>query len=126
MINTEHYRQIAAAAEATGVSYDTLAARYERGMPIEQVIGSPDAVWINLEQAANIMGTTYGTLTAAKLTDQCLATKSASKKKGASCRGAGRLILRADAMEIARIKREVGVSLQCALKIMRAIKENKL
>ena len=134
MINCDHYRQIADAAALNGGNYDTMAAAYERGTPLERVLLArgreilpADGEWCWMEEAARLMGVTYCTLvgTATVRSYAGLDTKSASKT-GKGVRGCGRLIRRSDAKEVGRIRRELHVSLIVALKIMQAKKDGVL
>ena len=131
MINQEHYRQIAEVAQRNGASFEALAERYENGLSIEQIMLTngrnlllPDEQWITLDQAAAIIGTTTFTFSAIaglKGKDYYgIGTKSRSLKPGAGCRGAGRLVLRADIVELTRIKRAMGISLIMALRVFHA------
>lgn len=134
MINREHYRMIARAAVLNCVSYDTLAEKYEGGMPLDEVLRSnrchtlPDSgEWCWMHEASRIMGCSYLTLVGIGTKNGYLGldTKSASKN-GKKAQGCGRLVRRSDAKEIARIKREVSVSLTTAFKILQAKKDGVL
>jgi hypothetical protein len=134
MINCDHYRQIAEAATINGTNYDTMAAQYEAGTPIETVLLArgrnilpTDGEWCWMEEAARLMGVSYTTLVSTGMTNSYagLDTKSASKT-GKGVRGAGRLIRRSDAKEVGRIRRELHVSLIVGLKIMQAKKDGVL
>jgi hypothetical protein len=131
MINEEHYRQIADAAVQQGVSYDHLAEKYERGVPIELVVKcagrrviAPDHEWITLNSAAEILGTScYSFSTCAGKTGNNyfgIGTKSRSMNTAAGCRGVGRLVLKVDIIELKRIRTQMHLSLAMALRVFHA------
>jgi len=128
IVNGVDYTKIASIAEQTGVSYDVLCQRAEKG---ERILVEPSDGWVDYKKAANLLSVEYTSL-AGQLSQNCeleyfgIEWKTLSIVKPKGKRGCGVLFKKADIERVNEIRRGARLGLVAALRVFQAMKQGKI
>jgi hypothetical protein len=129
IVNGVDYTKIASIAEQSGISYDALCKRAERG---ERLLVETSHDWVDYRGAADILCVQYHSL-AGQLSQKCeleyfgIEWKSRSMNKAIQGkRGCGVLFKRSDLERVAEIRVGAHLGLFAALKVFQAMKQGRI
>lgn len=129
IVNGVDYTKVAAIADQTGISYNVLCKRAERG---ERMLLEVDDNWVDYRGAADVLSVQYHSL-AGQLSQKCeieyfgieWKTRSMNNAKEGK-RGCGVLFKKADLERVAEIRAGAHLGLFAALKVFQAMKQGRI
>ena len=130
-VDTNRERRLEGLSRRTGIPFDILAERYDRGIRgLALTVGArpePSRAWLTTEQAADLLAVSPSLLTSQKLDVQgALRRRVASYRRGVSARHIGWLWAREDLERVVMIRRECQISTAPALRVLAALKEGRV
>jgi len=132
-INQIDYHHLAKMSSATGIPFDTLCERAERGENlVERALRQPDNEWLTYEQAAKMLFTSISSLSGVlthptrTLEYWGIEWQTRSKTKSKGKRGCGVLFSKKDLLQIKAIKQATKLQLLTTLRVFQAMKQGRI
>ncbi len=121
-------RELAALSGRTGVAFDVLLERHERGLRGDQLVGRrmPNDQWISNAAAAASLGLTHGVSHLGQIGRAAIGQRSRALREGASARGVGLLCRRSDVEAVRQIMDECQMRPLQACRVWAAIKQGRI